>query len=149
MTNPRRRSMKSLAKTVASTAPVWVFLFTFFALAVHPVPECVACEYSHPWGRDNGSAARDSILILAWLGGASLLAGYFGVKWKWLVPASIVLADLATQPIGGVPLWSLASNEGPMILLLGVPLGAASLLVGLLVRRCVEQVRRSAHARST
>ncbi len=111
-------------------------------LAIHPVPECVACEYPNPWGRNEAAFARDSVLIAGWLIIASLAAGFWGPKGKWLVPASILVAHLATQPIGGVALWSLASNEGPMILLLGIPIGAVSLLVGQLVRRGVVQMRQ-------
>ena len=68
---------------------------------------------------------------------------------NWLVPVSIVIAHLVTQPIGGVALWSLWSNEGPMILLLGVPTGVASLLVGYLVRLGVDHMRTTLHPRSS
>jgi hypothetical protein len=56
------------------------------------------------------------------------------------------MAHLLTQPIGGVALWSLLSIEGPMIVVLGLPVGAAGLLVGYLVRRGVEQMRHSVQA---
>jgi len=140
--------MRSFAGRLATSVTLWVFLVTFVVLAVHPIPECVACEYPHAWGRNEATYGRDSVLIAAWLIIASFLAGFWSLRRNWLVPISIVIAHLATQPIGGVPFWSLWSNEGPMILLLGIPSGAASLLVGHLVRLGVGQMRSGLHARS-
>jgi hypothetical protein len=145
MTISGEKPSNSFVWKLVTSVPLWVFLLTFIVLAIHPIPECVDCEYPHPWGRNEVAFARDSILIAVWLVIASFLAGFWGLKGKWLIPASILVAHLATQPIGGVALWSLVSNEGPMILLLGIPVGAASLLIGHLVRRGVGQMR--VHAR--
>lgn len=138
---------KSFVGKLFTSAALWVFVLTFVVLAIHPIPECFACEYPHPWGRDQST--RDWTLLAAWLIVASFLAGSWGIKKNWPVPISIVMAHLMTQPIGGVALWSLLSNEGPMILALGLPTGGASLLLGCLVRRVVGQMRRSTHQTPT
>jgi hypothetical protein len=140
--NPFRDSAaKAFALRLIARPALWVFLVTFIVLAIHPIPECVACEYPRPWGRDDAIYAQASTLLAAWLVVASLAAGAGSVRRNWLVPVSIVIAHLATQPIGGVPLWSLWSNEGPMILLLGSLTGAVGLLVGYLARLGVGQLR--------
>lgn len=138
------RITKAFARGLVTSAALWAFVLTFIALALHPIPECVACEYSHPWGR--AQSASDWTLLVAWLVVASVLAGFWSAKKNWPVPVSIVMAHLLTQPIGGVALWSLLSIEGPMIVVLGLPVGAAGLLVGYLVRRGVEQMRHSVQA---
>jgi hypothetical protein len=140
--------MNPFVVRLVTNSAVWVFFLTFIVLAMHPIPECVACEYPHPWGRNDATYSRDSLLIAVWLILASLLAGFWGIKRNWLVPISIIVAHLLTQPIGGVPFWSLWANEGPMILLLGVPTGAASLLVGHLARLGIDKIFISLHARS-
>ena len=122
---------------------------TFIALAIHPIPECIECEYARPWGRNDATYAQASTLLAAWLIIASFVAGFWSVKRNWLVPVSIVIAHLATQPIGGVAFWSLLSNEGPMILLIGALTGSASLFVGYCVRLGISQMRGRAHVKSS
>lgn len=129
-----------LTGRVGTSLALWVFLLTFIVLAIHPIPECVACEFPHAWGRNDTAYTRDSTLVAGWLILASVLAGFWDIKSNWSVPGAIVLAHLLTQPIGGVPWWSLWANEGPMILLLGVPTGAASLVVGHLIRLATRQM---------
>jgi hypothetical protein len=140
---------RSFAGKLARSVPLWVFLLTFIILALHPIPECVACEFPHPWGRNDISYARDSKLFEAWLILGSFLAGFWSLRRNWLVPLAMVTAYVTTQPIGGVPFWSLWWNEGPMIVLLDVPTGAASLLLGHLLRCGIGQVRGWLHARSS
>jgi hypothetical protein len=108
---------------------------TFLALAIHPVPECVACEYANPWGRSDSNYDRDSNILAGWLIVASFVAGFWSLDENWLVPIAIVLAHLATQPLGGVALWSLWRNEGPIILLLSLTTGGISLLAGYMARK--------------
>lgn len=123
---------------VVTSLTFWVFVLTFFILAIHPIPECVACEFPQAWGRDDLAYTRDSTLLASWFILASLVAGFGDVKSAWLVPVAILMAHLLTQPIGGVPWWSLWANEGPMVLLLGIPTGAACLVVGHLLRLAVR-----------
>jgi len=122
---------------------LWVFVATFLALAMHPIPECFACEFPRPWGRDDVAYAHASVILEVWLIGASFAAGLSSLRKYWLVPIAIVLADLITQPIGGVALWSLLSNEGPLILVLGGLIGAAAFLLGGLVRLILNKLRAS------
>ena len=69
-----------------------------------------------------------------WFGVATITAGFLSVRKYWLVPVLITLAHVITQPRGGVALWSLRSNEGPTIVLLGFVAGALGLLVGAIMR---------------
>jgi hypothetical protein len=131
----------TFAKKMLAGVPLWIFLVTFVILALHPIPECVACEYRNPWGRSDTMYYRDSIILDAWLVLASFGAGVLRVRRGWLVPVLIVAAHLLTQPIGGVTITSLWLNEGPMILVLGLGVGAASLALGYLVRNGVEFLR--------
>jgi hypothetical protein len=43
------RSPKWSIRGLISSPAVWAFAVTFAALAIHPLPECIACEYSRPW----------------------------------------------------------------------------------------------------
>lgn len=132
---------RRLTGRVWMSLSLWIFVLTVLALAIHPIPECAVCEFPHAWGRNDAAYTRDSRLIAAWLILTSMLAGFWDIKRNWPVPAAILVAHLLTQPIGGVPWWSLWKNEGPMILLLGIPTGAASLMVGYLIRLGVPRKR--------
>ena len=137
------------AKKLVAFAPLWVFVATFAVLVIHPVPECFNCEFPNPWGRDD-AAYRVAVNILdAWLVGASAVAGFVSIRRNWLVPVAIMLADLLTQHVGGVPLWSLTQNEGPIIVIAFVVLGTGSLAAGWIVRRGVDYFRPNVIAQNT
>lgn len=119
---------------------LWIPVLTFAVLAINPVPECVHCEeWPNPWGRDDVAYMRDSTLLNVWFIGASCAVGLFGLKWSWLAPVGILAAHVVTQPIGGVSLSSLSHNEAPVIMLLGIPVGYASLGLGWLTRLVVNR----------
>jgi hypothetical protein len=113
---------------------LWIFLLTLVILAIHPLPECFDCESPRPWGRDDTAYHHGVAILEAWFILASITAGFCSVRKYWLVPLLIVAADLVTQPLGGVALWSLWNNEGPVILLIGCVMGALCLLAGVLFR---------------
>ena len=69
-----------------------------------------------------------------WLFAAPFLAGLLALRRGWLVPICVVLALLVTQPLGGVALWSLRENEGPVILISGFPAAFACFGLGYVVR---------------
>jgi hypothetical protein len=110
---------------------------TITALMVYPIPFCIDCEYPNPWGHVN---VKGEVFVSFWLLIAPLLAGAFPIKKGWMVPIVAVLALVATQPLGGVAWWSLRDNEGPLILLLGVPLAGLTFGVGRLTRTIVTSV---------
>jgi hypothetical protein len=130
-----------LSSKVYKSPVFWVFVVTFAVLALRPVPECVDCEFANPWGRNDATYIYASRIFDAWLMVASFTAGFCSLRKYWAVPLVIVFADLVTQPIGGVALWSLWSNEGPVILVLGSIVGASALLVGALVRLAVGRLQ--------
>lgn len=113
---------------------------TVAALIAYPLPFCIDCEYPNPWGH---VSVKWEIPVSFWLLVAPFLAGAFPIKKGWLVPIVVLCSLLATQPLGGVAWWSLPENEGPFILLLGVPLMAACFGVGRLTRVVMDAVRPS------
>jgi hypothetical protein len=117
-----------------NNATIIVVVATLLVLAIHPIAECVKCEFPNPWGRDDAAYLRDVRVFDAWLVVASFLAGLLGLRRSWLVPIGITMADIATQPIGGVSFFSLVNNEGPMMLLVGLTFGIPALSAGLLFR---------------
>jgi hypothetical protein len=128
------------AKRALRFVPLWVFAITVVALAIHPIPECFDCEGPNPWGRDDLVYATSVKLLDAWLIGGSAVAGFLSIRRNWLVPMAITFADLLTQPIGGVPLWSLTRNEGPLIVIAGMMVGTVSLFIGWGVRFALNRL---------
>lgn len=128
--------------TLCSSVSFWVLLLTFAVLALNPIPECFHCEFPNAWGRDDAAYIRDSNFLAIWLLGASFLSGSAGIRLSGLVPLGILFAHVATQPIGGVALWSVWSNEGPAIILFGAPYAMASLLAGHSARHAMSWIRR-------
>lgn len=123
----------SLIVRIIKNPVLWIFVATFVFLAKHPIPDCVACEFPNPWGRDDMAYAHYSTILEIWFIAASFTAGLCSLRKYWLVPLVIVFADLVTQPLGGVELSSLWGNEGPVIIILGGLVGTAALLLGFLV----------------
>jgi hypothetical protein len=119
-------------------------LLTLIALCVHPLPFCIDCEFPDPWGHK--SSPFDGPLLV-WLLIASFLAGLFALWKGWLVPIFVVLALLATQPLGGVTWWSLRDNEGPFILALGLPAAGVCFGFGYLVHKIAALNKHVANAR--
>ncbi len=133
-------SLRAIIDRLFRSPVLWVFLVTVTALAIHPIPECFDCEGPNPWGRNDVAYRNAAHIFTVWLLGVSVIAGFCSMRKYWLVALSVVLADLITQPLGGVPLWSLRSNEGPVIAVLGCTAGAASLLFGSLLRFVFDRV---------
>jgi hypothetical protein len=113
---------------------------TVAALVAVPLPFCFDCEYPNPWDH---VSVKAEVPVSYWLLIAPFLAGAFPMRWGWSVPVVVVLALLATQPLGGVAWWSLRGNEGPVILVLGLPLTAACFGIGRFARAVVTSVRQA------
>lgn len=125
---------RSVGQRLYRSPVLWVFLVTLVVLAIHPIPECIDCEFPRPWGRDDVVYRHAADVLTVWFVVATITAGFFSVRKYWLVPVLITLAHLITQLLGGVALWSLRENEGPTIVLLGFAAGAIALLVGAIMR---------------
>jgi hypothetical protein len=134
---------RSVRQKLYRSPVLWVFLVTLIVLAVHPIPECIDCEFPRPWGRDDVAYHHAANILSVWFVVATITAGAFSIRKYWLVPISIAVADVITQPIGGVALWSLWNNEGPAILLLGCAWGAVGLSAGAVVRFLIDRVIRA------
>ena len=114
---------------------------SLLALILFPLADCFDCEGPRPWGRNDAAYAIRSIVFDYWFIGASLLAGASRRRFGWTVPIAITLIACATEPLGGVAIWSLLSNEGPVMVVFGGSLGMASFVVGLLARVTVDRLR--------
>jgi hypothetical protein len=130
-----------LSSNISHYGAAVLSVVTVFALTLYPLPFCIDCEYPNPWGHVSVLA---EVPVSFWLLIAPFLAGAFPVKKGWLVPLVVVLALIATQPIGGVAWWSLRENEGPFILLLGLPVTAVCFGFGSLSRVVLISARRRA-----
>ena len=112
-------------------------MLTLIALCIHPLPFCIDCEFADPWGH---KANAFDVPLLIWLLVAPFLAGLLALRRGWLVPICVVLALLVTQSIGGVAWWSLRENEGPFILIFGLPTTAVGFGIGYLIHKAGEMV---------
>jgi hypothetical protein len=135
--------LDTLSRLLRQNAAILIAVLTLIVLTIHPIPECVDCEFPTPWGRNDVVYDRDSNLLALWLILASFLASLCTFKWSWFVPLGIVLAHAVTQLRGGVPWWSLSGNEGPIILIVGLVVGSSSFMLGHLAQRLYRSVRRS------
>src|SRR5215831_6599223 len=142
MTDPLPKP-RSIYQMLYRSPVLWVFVVTLVLLAIHPIPECIDCEFPHPWGRDDVAYRHAADILNVWFVVATITAGFFSVRKYWLVPFLITLAHVITQPLGGVSLWSLRSNEGPTIVLLGLVAGALGLWVGAIVRFLFDRLARA------
>jgi len=112
------------------------------ALILFPLADCFHCEYPNPWGRNDAAYATRSMVFDYCLAGASLLAGFSRRRFGWTVPIAITLIACVTQPLGGVALWSLLQNEGPVMLIFGGSLGLGSFCVGITARVLIDRLRK-------
>ncbi len=133
--------MRKLLKNPA----LWVFLITIVLLSIHPLAECFDCEGPNPWGRNDLFYYRAIYVFDAWFLITSIASGFCSIRKYWIVPFSLTFAYLVTQPLGGVPMWSLRANEGPVIVIAGVLVGVASLLAGVVIRVVFNLFRPLAH----
>jgi hypothetical protein len=123
-----------------------IILVTVVALSLFPIADCIGCEGPHPWGRNDVAYQVRSEIFDIWLVGVSFLVGVFRLRFGWIVPLAIVVANCMTEPLGGVELWSLIKNEGPVILIVGglfglIAFGAGRLLSEFVVRRNQSDAR--------
>lgn len=125
-----RRLVTKLCVWANSHLVLILISITVCALILFPIADCFDCQYQNAWGRNDATYEIRSIVFDCWLVGASFSIGILRRRWGWLVPVAIVLIGCATEPLGGVPLWSLINNEGPMMLLIGGIIGLISFFIG-------------------
>ena len=114
--------------SVKRYASIVIIMATAIALAFFPIPLCFDCEGPNPYAIDAVIAHRQLIFEI-WSISAIFFSVFLRIKNPWLIPPGIMLADLMTQHLGGVPWWSVRENEGPIIIL--VDLIAGFILLGL------------------
>ncbi len=94
-------------------------LITLAAQTLGPNPACFDCEYENPWGYTPGFWDAVSFICAMTF---PVAAGVLGFRFGWTSPILVMLSTLVTQPLGGVPLWSLRENERPIIVIFGLPI---------------------------
>jgi hypothetical protein len=111
---------------------------------MHPISECFDCEFPHDHGINDATYDRDIYIFDIWFITTTFIATLLRIRRGWTVPFGILFAFIATQHLGGLPWWSLRDNEGPTILLVGIPVSLMTLTIGFLVRESVPWIRRLA-----
>jgi O-antigen/teichoic acid export membrane protein len=111
------------------------------ALILFPLADCFDCEGPRPWGRDDAAYAIRTAVFSHWLIGASFLAGFSRRRFGWTVPVAITLISCATEPLGGVALWSLLNNEGPVIAIFDGAIGLGAFFAGRVTRVLFNRLR--------
>jgi hypothetical protein len=104
----------------------------------HPTPWCIDCETTAPFG--HVYTHLDDVLQ-AWLIVVPLLSGLLKLDKSWLAPLLMVAVQLIEQFVSGEPWVDFKGNEGPLIILLGLPVCFLSLLIGFGCRYCYDRVR--------
>jgi len=137
-----------MADSIKRYASIVIVLATAIVLMHFPVPWCFDCEGTG-WGIVSDAVADQRQTVLtSWLLSAAFLAGMFKIKQSWLVPFGIVIAHILTQHLGGVAWWSVRGNEGPIIFLIGMPVGFGALVIGYCCRFAFDWLCRRVHAES-
>jgi hypothetical protein len=126
-----------------------IVIATFIVLAFFPIPLCFDCEFPNPYGLSDAILAHRTLLFEIWSVSAIFVSVFLRIKRPWLIPPGIMLADLMTQHLGGVPWWSLRENEGPIIIVVGLIAGFTLLSLAFLCRMSFEWLRESKTSRST
>jgi hypothetical protein len=118
---------------------LWVLgVLSLAAGLIHPTPWCIDCETTAPFG--HVYTHLDDVLQV-WLIVVPFLAGLLKLEKGWLSARLLVAIQLIEQFVGGEPWLDLKGNEGPFIILLGLPAGFLSLLIGYGCRYCYDRVR--------
>ena len=118
-----------------------IVIATFIALAFFPIPSCFDCEGPNPYGLSDAVLARRELLFEIWSISAIFLSVFLRIKTPELIPLGIMLADLMTQHLGGVPWWSLKVNEGPIIIAFDLGAGFMLLSLAYVLRICFDSWR--------
>jgi len=105
---------------------------------IHATPWCIDCETAAPFG--HVYTPVDDVLQV-WLIVMPLLAGLLKLEKGWLAPLLMVAVQHIEQFVGGEPWLDFKGNEGPFIVLLGLPVCFLSLLLGFGCRYCYDRVR--------
>lgn len=113
------------------------------ALILFSIADCFDCEFPSPWRRNDAIYEIRVTVFTYWLVGSSLLVGFLRQRFGWVVPIAIVLIACATELLGGVELWSLINNEGPVMLIIGGSVGLISFFAGLIIRMLIERLCKS------
>jgi hypothetical protein len=131
-----------MSDSIKRYASIVIVIATFIALAFFPIPSCFDCEGPNPYG-DAAVLAHRQLIFEIWPISAIFFSVFLRIKRPWLIPPGIMLADLMTQHLGGVPWWSLRENEGPIIILVELIAGFILLGLAFLARMGFEWLRDS------
>jgi hypothetical protein len=133
-----------MSDSIKRYGSIIIVIATFIALAFFPKPWCFDCEFPNPYGLSDAVLEHRVLFFDIWSISVIFISVFLKIKRPWLIPLGIMLADLMTQHLGGVPWWSIRLNEGPIIIV--VELIAGFILLGLayLFRICFDSWRSKA-----
>ena len=138
-----RRSLAKLGTHLHHHLVLVLISISLCALILFPIADCFDCDGANPWGRNDVAYSVRSAIYSYWLVGSSLLVGFSRRRFGWTVPIAITVIACVTEPLGGVKLWSLVNNEGPVMLIFGGSIGLASFFAGVVARLMVDSRRKS------
>jgi hypothetical protein len=121
-----------------------IVIATFIALAFFPIPSCFDCEGPNPYGLSDAVLVHRVLFFDIWSISVIFISVFLEIESPWLIPLGIMLADLMTQHLGGVPWWSLWLNEAPIIILVELIAGFVLLGLAYLFRICFDSWRSTA-----
>jgi vacuolar-type H+-ATPase subunit I/STV1 len=133
--------MTALRTFVQRNASFILVAAATISLACFPATLCFDCEPDYTFGRPASLNDFGWDIFSFWLIAVSFAAGLLRLRFAWLLPLCVAIADVATQHLGGVPWWDVKNNEGPMILIFATPFGCMALTIGLFVRVMYEVLR--------
>jgi hypothetical protein len=120
-------------------------LATVAAFVLHPSAGwCVDCDFPNPWHVSH----RFDCLLFVWSVLAPFIAAMFAFRMGWIVPLTVVFANLISQLLAGEPWIAFQGNEGPLILFLGLPITSGAFGLGWAVRT-VFIIRRRENGQMT
>jgi hypothetical protein len=126
-----------------------IVIATFIALAFFPKPLCFDCEFPNPYGLSDAVLLHRALFFDIWSLSIIFISVFLKIERPWLIPLGIMLADLMTQHLGGVPWWSLRQNEGPIIILVELIAGFILLSLAFVSRIGFEWMCESSTSQNT
>jgi hypothetical protein len=113
--------------------------------SIFPATMCFDCEPDYTYGRSKEINDLSWAIFEAWILIAPFTAALFRLNYASLIPIALALANIATQHLGGAPWWTIRNNEGPVVLLIAIPIGFLSLALGYLCNIAYTLFRRKQH----
>ena len=130
-----------LSRLLPQNAAILIDVLTLIVLAIHPIPECVDCEYPNPGVEMTRCICETPFFAGSLADPCVVLRGVELAETKLARALGIVFAHATTQFRAGVTWASFIGNEGPTILIMDLFVGGLSLMAGHLAGCVYRTVR--------